>query len=401
MTSQIQALAEGSSHRTLDAFAEVLRALAPEICSLSFHDATAETLWLSEDFLLPEDHRLVEDCVASGRQTLSANGDADRPGERTVVAIPLYAADGGIAGAVRMGINLDAADADPADPLELRLAPLLTCLAAELERHRAAPLWRAPDQGEVADIERALRAEQFELYVQPIRSLREENDLTHYEVLLRLRLPDGRLAKPAVFWRTAANLRLLPAIDRWVVRSLLVWLMDNRKRWARVPAVFAVNLSMQSMMDRNFAGYVESCVQKSGLPPQALCFDVAERSASSGHLGVEASIKRLEAMGCEVALDDFGTTASRYGYLRQVPVHYFKIDASLVTAAPRDRVAHALIAAIVHMAGNLGAQTVAESVESDSELQAVRSLGVDYAQGYLLGSPQSLSDYDFRGAATN
>ena len=74
-----------------------------------------------------------------------------------------------------------------------------------------------------------------------------------------------------------------------------------------------------------------------------------------------------------------------------VPAHYFKIDSSLVEAAPTDRVARAMISAIVRMAGDLGVQTVAESVESDMELQAVRSLGVDYAQGFLLGRPKSIT----------
>ena len=93
-------------------------------------------------------------------------------------------------------------------------------------------------------------------------------------------------------------------------------------------------------------------------------------------------------------------TSPAYGYLRSVPAHYFKIDSSLVGAAPTDRVARAMISAIVRMASDLGVQTVAESVESDLELQAVRLLGVDYAQG-LLGKPRSLAGYEFPVAETN
>ena len=112
-------------------------------------------------------------------------------------------------------------------------------------------------------------------------------------------------------------------------------------------------------------------------------------------------MRRLEALGCEVALDDFGANAPSYGYLRSVPAHYFKIDGSLVLAAPNDRVARAVISSIVRMAGDLGVQTVAESVESDSELQAMRALGVDYAQGFLIGRPRSLSGYEFPVAEAN
>jgi EAL domain-containing protein (putative c-di-GMP-specific phosphodiesterase class I) len=84
-----------------------------------------------------------------------------------------------------------------------------------------------------------------------------------------------------------------------------------------------------------------------------------------------------------------------------VPAHYFKIDSALVGAAPTDRVARAMISAIVRMAGDLGIQTVAEAVELDTELAAVRSLGVDYAQGFLLGRPHSLASYDFAPCEVN
>src|SRR5208282_5451447 len=181
----------------------------------------------------------------------------------------------------------------------------------------------------------------------------------------------------------------------------LVWLVNNRRLWARTPAVFCINLSSHSMTDANFVSYVESCVEKSGLPPQALCFEITERFAASGNISVAESMKRLEALGCEVALDDFGANPPSYGYLRSVPAHYFKIDGSLVVAAPTDRVARAVISSIVRMANDLGVQTVAESVESDVELQAVRALGVDYAQGFLMGKPRSLSGYDFQDLSAN
>jgi EAL domain-containing protein (putative c-di-GMP-specific phosphodiesterase class I) len=84
-----------------------------------------------------------------------------------------------------------------------------------------------------------------------------------------------------------------------------------------------------------------------------------------------------------------------------VPAHYFKIDSSLVGAAPTDKVARAMISAIVRMAEDLGVQTVAESVELDVQLEAMRSLGVDYAQGYLLGRPNPLLGYDFSAGGLN
>ncbi len=400
MTIRVSDAVKAASSQTLAALAQVIRALAPEVCSVSFHDIAADTLWLSEDFLPPEDHQLVEDSLSGSTQGGSEMIYGEHDGAYYAVAIPVRDVHGRVNGAVRLSIDSLVVDARTAEPLEQRLAPVLVCLAAEFERRGVLPSLPQGDREQLALIENALHAERFELFLQPICSLREDEGMGHYEVLLRLRTSDGSLLEPGSFLRTAADRHLMPAIDRWVVRTLLVWLVNNRKLWARVPAVFSINLSPQSMTDVNFVAYVESCVLKSGLPPQALCFEITEQFASSGNISVADSMKRLEALGCEVALDDFGGHAPSYGYLRTVPAHYFKIDSALVGAAPTDRVARAMISAIVRMASDLGVQTVAEAVELDAELQAVRSLGVDYAQGFLLGKPRSLTGYDFaRGSS--
>jgi len=401
VTTNLTFAAEAASSRTLEALAEVIRALAPEVSGVSFHDFAADTLWLSEDFLLPEDHQLVEDSLSSDSGGNLDVSYAPREDGNYSLAIPVRDAQGAINGAVRLSIDPSIRDTRTDETLEEKLAPVFVCLSAEFERRQGFPLLISEDTVEGAQIENALHAERFELFLQPICSLHDNVGLSHYEVLLRLRTANGSLAEPKEFLARAAQQRLMPSIDRWVVRTLLVWLSKNRKLWARVPAVFSINLSAQSMTDEDFVSYVEACVIKSGLPPQALCFDITERFAASGSIAMADSLKRLEALGCEVAPDDFGANPPAYGYLRSVPAHYFKIDSSLVEAAPTDRVARAMIAAIVRMAGDLGVQTVAESVESDVELQAVRSLGVDFAQGYLLGKPKSLTGYNFTPGGVN
>jgi EAL domain-containing protein (putative c-di-GMP-specific phosphodiesterase class I) len=395
MLNNLTESAQAASSKTLDAFAQLICALAPEVCSVSFHDFAADTLLLSEDFLLPEDHQLVEDCLARDDTGLHSIQYGTREGSRYSVAIPVRDARGEVVGAVRLSIDSQIADARTQEPLEQRLAPVMLCLAAEYERRQAPTPQSTVASRHLVQIDNALDAERFELYVQPIRSLHENPDSGHYEVLLRLRMADGSLLEPRTFLEAAANRNLMPSIDRWVVRTLLMWLVNNRKLWSRTLAVFSINVSSQSITDADFVSYVESCVSKSGLPPQVLCFEITERFASSGNISVGESMTRLEALGCEVALDDFGANAPSYGYLRSVPAHYFKIDSSLVGAAPNDRVARAVISSIVRMAGDLGVQTVAESVESDSELQAMRALGVDFAQGFLVGRPQSLTGYRF------
>jgi EAL domain-containing protein (putative c-di-GMP-specific phosphodiesterase class I) len=401
VTTHLANAAEAASGKTLEALAQVIRALAPEVTGVSFHDFAADTLWLSEDFLLPEDHRLVEDSISSDSAGNLEVADAPREDGTYSVAIPVRDAHGAINGAVRLSIDASVRDTRTEETLEQRLAPVFVCLSAEFERRRGFPPPIKQDTPAGVQIQDALQAERFELFLQPICSLQDELGLARYEVLLRLRTADGSLIQPREFLQRAAQQRLMPHIDRWVVRTLLLWLTENRKVWARVPCVFSINLSALSLTDDQFVSFVEAALSKSGLPPQALCFDIIERSAASGSSGVNGSMQRLEALGCEVALDDFGANPPAYGYLRSIPVHYFKIDSSLVGAAPNDRVARAMISAIVRMAGDLGVRTVAESVESEMELMAVRSLGVDYAQGYLLGKPESLSGFDFNPATVN
>ncbi|HLW25082.1 MAG TPA: EAL domain-containing protein [Steroidobacteraceae bacterium] len=394
MLRKLTESAEAASSKTLDAFADVICAIAPEVVSVSFHDVAADTLLLSEDFLLPEDHQLVEECLArsGGAHTIQYG---TREGSRYSIAIPVRDSRGEVNGAVRLSIDSQVSDPRLTEPLEQRLAPVMVCLAAEFERRGAMPAFPVEEEGALSKIVHALTAERFELFLQPICALRRPIMQAHYEVLLRLRTADGGLLEPGAFLAPAAQRNLMPMIDRWVVRTLTQWLQANWIVWCRVPTVFSVNVSAQSITDEDFINYVETCVETSGLPPQALCFEVTERFAASGNISVAESMRRLEAIGCEVALDDFGANAPSYGYLRAVPAHYFKIDGSLVVAAPTDRVARAVISSIVRMASDLGVRTVAESVESDVELEAVRALGVDYAQGFLFGRPSSLKAFDF------
>ena len=320
-----------ASSKTLDAFAELICALAPEVCSVSFHDFAADTLLLSEDFLLPEDHQLVEDCLARDADRQHSIHYGTREGTRFSMAIPVRDTRGEVIGAVRLSIDSQIADAAYAGAAG----------AAPRARHgvpgrriRAPPCAArtlpAADEQQLVAIEqcarrRALRALSA---AHPIVArgpgtgpLRSAAAPAHERGLAAraAHVPQGRRAPQSH-----------ALIDRWVVRTLLMWLVNNRQLWSRAPAVFSINVSSQSMTDAGFVSFVESCVSKSGLPPQMLCFEITERFASSGNISVAESMKRLEALGCEVALDDFGANAPSYGYLRTVPAHYFKIDSSLV-----------------------------------------------------------------------
>ena len=135
VTIRLSDTVETASSKTLGALAQVIRAFVPEVCSVSFHDFAGDTLWLSEDFLLPEDQQLVEDSL-SGTSPGTADGTSEmtygaHDGARYVVAIPVRDSHGGVNGAVRLSIDSQIVDPRTVEPLEARLAPVLVCLAIE------------------------------------------------------------------------------------------------------------------------------------------------------------------------------------------------------------------------------------------------------------------------------
>ena len=161
MLNNLTESAQAASSKTLDAFVQLICALAPEVCSVSFHDFAADTLLLSEDFLLPEDHQLVEDCLARDDTGLHSIQYGTREGTRYSVAIPVRDPRGEVVGAVRLSIDSQIADGRTQEPLEQRLAPVMVCLAAEYERRQAAPTPPAVDGHHLVQIDNALDAERF------------------------------------------------------------------------------------------------------------------------------------------------------------------------------------------------------------------------------------------------
>jgi hypothetical protein len=159
MAIRLNDTAEVASSDTLAAFAQVIRALAPEVCSVSFHDFAADTLWLSEDFLLPEDHQLVEETLSGHGEAGSEMTFGAHDGTRYAVAIPVRDAHGDVNGAVRLGVDSQFVGTRTSKPLNARLAPVLACLAVEFERRVVVPSLPPIDEAQLAQVESALNAE--------------------------------------------------------------------------------------------------------------------------------------------------------------------------------------------------------------------------------------------------
>jgi EAL domain-containing protein (putative c-di-GMP-specific phosphodiesterase class I) len=413
----------------------------PEILSLSIHDGAGHTLWSSGECLLPEDFALIAELINEtvGEDPHDVRGQGcglwweSADTARARCALPIF--EGGhFRGVILVAFSgLTTSENDRAMRI-LELTPVLPVLAKAIHRLprdieviESLPaknatsdativaalrfVGDAPEDGLACDIEAlgreqyllslidsALKEDEFALHLQPIVSLRGDDTASGQplivEVLIRLPTPEGVLSSHE-FLDTAERNGRMPAIDRWVIRALLVWMQRNRDRWADAKAVFSVNLSGKSVVRPDFRDYLENCLDKSGLPLEALRFEVAELDMGLAPQEFLALANSLADRGCEVSVDNAGTGTGRYDFLRDVNADILKIDGSLVEGVSDDIVSRARINGLVHMADTLGMRTVAGQVDSTAKLRAVTQLGVDYAQGYRLHEPEHIDEFDF------
>jgi EAL domain-containing protein (putative c-di-GMP-specific phosphodiesterase class I) len=252
---------------------------------------------------------------------------------------------------------------------------------AELIQRHSEMLW-------VTRLTEALEQDRFVLYRQAIvPAVATGPGPEYYEILLRLPHDDGSIIAPGSFIPAAERYNLMPAIDRWVIRALLA-------AEASAPAtdrVVAVNLSGASLGDERFLDFVRDEMRRHQVPPGRLCFEITETTAISNLARATLFIKELRALGCCFALDDFGSGLSSFGYLKNLPVDYLKIDGSLVRNIADNPIDLAMVEAINRIGHVMGMRTIAEFVENDAIREKVRALGIDYVQGYGIEYPRPLT----------
>ncbi len=232
-------------------------------------------------------------------------------------------------------------------------------------------------------LEAALASGAFCLLAQPILDLRTGQVVGH-ELLLRLR-EGSRLLDPSSFLPIAERLGLLPKIDLWVVERAAQLAHASGQR-------IHVNLSAHTLHDAQALHALETIMQRFAIPSGTIVFELTETVAITDLAWVREQLQRLRRFPCLLAIDDFGVGYSSLYQLRSLPVNFLKIDGSFVVNLLQDPVNHRIVRAIAELAGALGAETIAEWVEEESLLSELRTLGVDYAQGYAIGRPQPLED---------
>lgn len=244
----------------------------------------------------------------------------------------------------------------------------------------------------VGKIQKALEENRLQIWQQRILDLSAQGS-HQFEVLLRLVDEQGGIVAPGQFFPAAERYGLMPAIDRWVINHLLLDAQHAGLRAAlenRNVTRCAINLSGASLNDDRFLEYLEAILKRNPLLCSSLCFEITETVAVANFGRAREVIQTIKQFGCQFALDDFGSGMSSFGYLKNLPVDYLKIDGSLVRQVDSNPTDLAMLDAINRIGQVLGLQTVAEFVESQRTLQLLRDIRINYAQGYAIHRPELL-----------
>lgn len=224
----------------------------------------------------------------------------------------------------------------------------------------------------------ALDAGRVEPAYQPILDL-GSGHITHFECLARLHTADGRVILPGEFLPAAHTTRLYPRITLAMV--------DRACRdFADRPESFSLNLSMSDILDETTVEAILAAVERSGTGDRVV-FEILESEGLSEPERFARFMERARSLGCRFAIDDFGAGFANFEYITKLEVDLLKIDASLIRELDREPAARVVVDTIRRFAHRLGIETVAEYVHSDDVLEAVRGLGIDYAQGFHIGRP--------------
>jgi diguanylate cyclase (GGDEF)-like protein len=239
-------------------------------------------------------------------------------------------------------------------------------------------------------LELALRAAlangEFELYYQPLVDL-QKDEVTSCEALLRWQRPGHGMVSPAEFIPLAEEIGLIVPLGEWVLRKACA----DAMQWPDEIKV-AVNLSPIQVMNKNLVPVVVNALAASGLPARRLEIEITESVLLHNTEMTLATLHQLHHLGVKISMDDFGTGYSSLSYLRSFPFDKIKIDRCFVSGLADGEDSCVIVQAIAGLAKNLGIMTTAEGVETEQQLQLVKSLGCTEMQGFLFSPPRRVED---------
>ncbi|MGC9457304.1 MAG: ammonium transporter [Halothiobacillaceae bacterium] len=259
---------------------------------------------------------------------------------------------------------------------------------ADLASRRGQMQW-------VQRIRDALDHDRFRLYFQSIVPAADPKaQATHYEIFVRILDDEDNLIPPGAFIPSAERYGLMTEVDEWVVRNTLAWMGDMQRTHPDSPRICAINLSGPSLGKPEFLERIQTLIAHHDVRAESICFEITETAAIANIKAAKSFIETLRAAGCTFALDDFGSGLSSFGYLRNLPVQYLKIDGSFVKDICESGIDEAMVRSIHSIGEVMGLKTIAEFVDSAETVERLAQIGVDYVQGYHIDRPRPLEQLD-------
>lgn len=258
---------------------------------------------------------------------------------------------------------------------------IFTADNSELQRLQQESQWLQRLQGAFED-------DRFILLQEGIAPLYGAADGSQFEVLPYMIDEQGCLLPPTAFLPAAQRLGMAAEIDRWMFSGVLAFLAKTPEADARL---CSVNVSVATLTDPDFVAWLELQLENYAVAGSRLCIDISESVAVSQLSDASAFMDSLVPLGCQFALDGFGTGMATFGYLKTLPLGFIKIDAAIVRDIGSDRLDRAIVAAISEISQVLGIEVIAEGVHDAVTVARLRSIGVEYIQGQIVGEPSPLT----------
>jgi len=271
----------------------------------------------------------------------------------------------------------------------------LACYAARDKGRNCVHIYHSTDEelaqkeGDInwaSRISDALNANNFTLYVQPIKPLLPSDSSMNYEVLLRLKELNGDIIPPGAFLPAVERYNLAKKVDKWVIDNTFSWLVKHVHELENVDH-FSINLSGQSLGDEALLGHIITRLNERTLPASKIVFEITETAAINNLREATNFISILKSHGCKFSLDDFGSGLSSFAYLKNLRVDYLKIDGMFVKDILDDPIDVAMVRSINDIGHVMGIKTIAEFVENQEIRQQLEEIGVNFAQGYGISKP--------------
>ncbi|MHA7589673.1 sensor domain-containing phosphodiesterase [Vibrio harveyi] len=242
-------------------------------------------------------------------------------------------------------------------------------------------------------IQQVFKREQFELFCQPYMKLSGVEETKHsFEVLLRLKEQNGKVLSPAAFFPLINQFGLEIKLDHWVIINTFRMLGDKVKNWDDIGHC-AINLTAKTLSAENLASRIIESAKSFNVPLEKICFEITESSALINEQQAIETLSSLRKLGCKVAIDDFGTGYASFAYLRRLPLDILKIEGAFVREITKSETDRLIVSSIATVAKEMHLETVAEFVETAEHSEILRSLGINFAQGYGVAKPMQLSRY--------